>query len=79
MEARFSKAFSELNHHFDKYMARKLRAWYTMYPPTPGPRRAAQRGVGPSLARPLRAGANTTDDDDCCVGEVGSDKEEEDC
>ena len=37
LEDRFQKALRELNKHddmrFDQYIARKLRAWYTKFPP----------------------------------------------
>jgi len=38
LEQRYAKAFKELNKHddtrFDQYVGRKLRAWYTKFPPT---------------------------------------------
>ena len=39
LDARFAKALSELNKQddlrFDQYVARKLRAWFARFPPTP--------------------------------------------
>jgi len=39
LDARFAKAFSEFNKHddlrFDQCVARKLRPWFTRFPPTP--------------------------------------------
>ena len=39
LDARFAKALSEFNKQddlrFDQYVARKLRAWFTRFPPTP--------------------------------------------
>ena len=39
LDARFAKAFSEFNKQddlrFDQYVACKLRAWFTWFPPTP--------------------------------------------
>ena len=44
LDARFAKAFKELNRqldqHFNQYVAavaRKLRAWFNMFPPTSSP------------------------------------------
>jgi len=38
LDARFAKALSEFNKQddlrFDQYVARKLRAWFTLVPPT---------------------------------------------
>ena len=38
LDARFAKDFKELDRkedqRFDQYVARKLRAWFTMFPPT---------------------------------------------
>ena len=39
LDARFAKALSEFNKQddlrFDQYVARKLRAWFARFPPTP--------------------------------------------
>jgi hypothetical protein len=39
LDARFAKAFGEFNKQddlrFDQCVARKLRAWFTLFPPTP--------------------------------------------
>ena len=46
LDARFAKAFSEFNKQddlrFDQCVARKLRAWFTRFPPTPRVATAAE-------------------------------------
>ena len=48
LDARYNKAFSELDRQedlrFDKYVARKVLAWFILFPPTPRLAAAADDG-----------------------------------
>ena len=41
LDARFAKDYKDLDRkedqRFDQYVARKLRAWFTLFPPNPSP------------------------------------------